>query len=219
MRRPPCTRARWFCCALALGALVVPQLAHADKFDETLDFSIHARATSLGNRSIGLRPLTSPPEDFGHARAYGKGFAVAPMLRANFSLHGIRFGAGAGFEGYRRLHVRYEARDSDLFDDGMAWGLPLEAFLGYAFRTGERVRPFLEARGTATFLWARGERNDRSGYVSMRGSAFGLAARAGVLVELNEYFFVDVGVGRFVLGPGTWTACVGLGIPIPLANL
>lgn len=202
---------RWSCAVACTAVLAVPSPARADKFDETLDVSIHGRGTLTGGRAASLRGV-DVPEGFRDARFVGRGIAIAPVLRANLSLDGWRFGVGIGVGGYRATQLRYRSRDASL-TSARAWNVPAEAFFGYAFRTGERVRPFIEARGTATFIGARA--ND----VRLRGHALGMAARVGVLVQLNEYFFVDAGIGRAFVGPDTWTACVGLGIPIPLANL
>jgi hypothetical protein len=67
-----------------------------------------------------------------------------------------------------------------------------------------KVRPFFEVRGHL-------DRDDET--------RFALGARAGVLVPLNEYFFVDFGGGRDLVGQESFRASIGLGLPIPLSHL
>jgi hypothetical protein len=206
---------RWSCAIACAATVAAPLEARADKFDRTLDFSIHGRGTLTGGRALGLHGIGRVPEGFGNARVVGRGVDLAPIMRANLSLDGWRFGVGVGAGGYRGTQLHYRSRSAAPITAARVWSVPIEGFFGYAFRTGERVRPFLEARGSATFFGARTYPTD----VRLRGHALGVAARVGILWQLNEYFFIDAGVGRTIVGPGTWTACVGLGIPIPLSNL
>ena len=85
------------------------------------------------------------------------------------------------------------------------------------------VRPFIEARTTGTIVQARAQLAHRDGSrpetLRMHATTFAVAAQAGVLVHLSEYFFLEAGVGRVVYGTGGWTAGVAIGLPIPLANL
>jgi hypothetical protein len=207
----------------SLAAVGMPLEARADKFDETLDFSVHARASTLHAGAIGLRSGT----DAAVSGTYltGRARAAVPMLRAGLTLHGWRVGVGAGVEGYRGLRLGHEQPLPSAYTvtDGRVWGVPLEAFVGYAFRSGERVRPFVEARTTATVVQAQARlvhRDDGElGMLRMRATTVAVAATAGVLVHLNEYFFLEAGVGRVVYGTGGWTAGVAIGIPIPLSNL
>jgi len=219
---------RWLASVIggaACGAVVAaaPLEARAGKFDETLDFSVHARASTFNAGAIGLRAGKGPalPSD---AHLTGRVRTFAPMLRGGLTFHGLRVGVGAGFEGYDGLRLAHDPLPSgSSVTNGSVWGIPLEGFVAYAFRPGERVRPFIEARATGTIVEARAQLAHRGGGRSetlrMHATTFALAAQAGVLVHLNEYFFVEAGVGRVVYGVGGWTAGVGIGIPIPLANL
>ena len=99
----------------------------------------------------------------------------------------------------------------------------LEAFVGYAFRKADQIRPYLEARATLTVVMARAQLHHPElgglGRVRMHATVVEVVGRAGVLVPLGEVFFVDASVGRTMVGPGAWLASLGLGIPIPTANL
>jgi hypothetical protein len=211
--------------AAACGAVMVatPLPARAGKLDETLDFSVHARASMFNAGAIGLRGGKGPalPSD---TRLAGRARAFAPMLRGGLTFHGLRVGVGAGFEGYDGLRLAHEPLlPGQAITNGSVWGIPLEGFVAYAFRSGERVRPFIEARTTGTLIQARAQldhlNDGRSGTLRMHATTFAVAAQAGVLVHLNECFFVEAGVGRVVYGTGGWTASAAIGIPIPLANL
>ncbi|MBL8717254.1 MAG: hypothetical protein JNL79_14805 [Myxococcales bacterium] len=47
----------------------------------------------------------------------------------------------------------------------------------------------------------------------------GLGPRVGVLVPLNDYFFLDLGFSMDLVGPETFRGAIGLGLPIPLSHL
>ena len=145
-------------------------------------------------------------------------------MRANLSLDGVRFGVGAGWTGARGLRLEHERLPHGTgLVDGRVWGLPLEAFVGYAFRKADQIRPYLEARATLTVVMARAQLHHPElgglGRVRMHAPVVEVVGRAGVLVPLGEVFFVDASVGRTMVGPGAWVASLGLGIPIPTANL
>lgn len=206
--------------SLALAcACLAPSRARADKFDETLDLSVHGRLTTPSDDAIALRHTSHGPRDVGHIRATREGATMSPMLRGGFTLHGFRFGVGVGFEGYRKMHVRYRSDVDRRMDRGVAWGLPFEAFAGYVVRSGRVVRPYVEARGAVTLVHVRTEDRRASEVMWSRATSFALAGQAGVVIHPNDHVFFDLGIGRVALGPGRWTASVGVGIPIPLANL
>ena len=112
--------------------------------------------------------------------------------------HGRRSGAGP------RLPRLHQERAGRLQRD--RWG-------GVA----SDVRPFVEIRGTLTALQIGLSNGDYG--APFNAYLPGLATRGGVLVPLSEYFFLDAGVGVGLLGPERFTLDVGLGLPIPLANL
>lgn len=215
----------WLAAGLCIvGVAMVPRPAWAGKFDETLDFSVHMRASTWSAGAIGLRAGSKSPELPSDARLTGRAHAFAPMLRGGLTFHGLRVGVGAGFEGYSGLRMAHDPLPSGhVVGNGRVWGVPLEGFAAYAFRGGERVRPFVELRTTGTLVRARAdvvrEGDGRIGKLRMQATTFAVAAQAGVLVHLNEYFFAEAAVGRVVYGVGGWTAGVAIGIPIPLANL
>ncbi len=207
-------------CSAALVA--APLEASAGKFDETLDLSVHARAGSMS--PVALRSAGNGPAALSDARLAGRALSLTPTFRINLSLSGWRFGVGAGFEGYRGLRLDHEPLPRNYaITDGRVGGIPIEGFVGYALRRGERIRPFVEARTTVTAVVARAQLTHRHdgdlGSVRMRAATFGVAGRMGVLLALNDYVFIDVGVGRVFHGPGGWTASLGVGLPIPLSNL
>lgn len=84
-----------------------------------------------------------------------------------------------------------------------------EWFWAYAPGGYHNVRPFIELRAHVDYL--------RLGDVATTRGAAGL--RAGVLLPLSEYFFLDAGIGRDVIGPDTMRATIGLGLPIPISHL
>jgi len=204
---------------VAASLLATAEDARADKFDETLDISLHYRASWFEAKDLGLSPspgYDQPDLEAGAPRLTGVGRGHAAVVRANLSIDGFRFGLGTGLMTVDGLEL---ASDAGGVTAGRLWGAPAEAFLGYAFGRGREVRPFLEARGTLDVMQL-GLSTSR-GDVSAPFNAYapGLGLRAGVLVPLNEYFFVDTGLGLGIVGPQRVSIDVGLGLPIPLANL
>jgi hypothetical protein len=202
---------------VALGVLLSGPLAHADKFDETLDLSLQLRSSWYEADDLRLKP--SPAYDARLIEATtptltGVGRSYGGSLRAGFSIDGFRFGIGVGAMSVAGLRLE---SSSEALSAGRLWALPLEAYAGYAFGSGLEVRPFLEARGTLDLVGA-----DLS--VPEYGAPFhvfvpGVALRGGLRVPLGEYFFADAGLGAGVVGPERVTLDVALGIPIPLDNL
>lgn len=202
--------------AMVGAAILTTSEAEADKFDETLDVSLHTRTSWFRAGDIGLSPAPAydaPVLEAADPRLVGTGRGYAASLRANLSIDGFRFGLGTGFITSTGL----ELEASEPLDPGRVWGVPLEAFVGYAFGTGRQVRPFIEMRGTLTALQVGLSNGDYG--APFNAYLPGLATRGGVLIPLSEYFFLDAGVGVGILGPERFTLDVGLGLPIPLANL
>lgn len=219
---------RWWIGALTWAAafvvVVVPSLARAGKFDRTLEFSLHARGARAPSASIRLRSVAGTSGVLEQVRLAGPSGSIAPLLRANLALHGFRFGVGAGFEGYNGLRLDHDPLPSAYsVRNGRVWGIPVEGFVGYALRSGERIRPYAEARTSVTVIGGQARLRHLDdgdlGRVRFRTHVLTVAAHAGVLVALNDYFFLHGGVGRAVYGGKAWTASVGIGIPIPLSNL
>ncbi len=221
MRRPNRAVSRVLTTALCLAASLE---AHAGKFDETLDFSLQTRVATFDAGAIGLRTPARDPVVLTNPHLAGRARTITPLLRGNLSFHGLRVGVGAGFDGYTGLRLEHAPLPAGAsVTEGRVWGIPIEGFAAYAFRPSKRVRPFVETRTTGTFIQAQarvasGVERERVP-VRLRGTTLAVALRAGVLVHLNEYFFLDAGIGRVVYGTEGWTASVGIGIPIPLSNL
>lgn len=84
-----------------------------------------------------------------------------------------------------------------------------EAFIAYAPNGYWALRPFVELRAHVDRL--------QTGDASItRG---GVGPRFGVLIPLSEYFFVDAGIGRDLIGSDELRGTVGIGLPIPLSHL
>jgi hypothetical protein len=201
---------------LGLGLLLCAAEARADKFDETLDVSLHGRASWFEADALGLSPAPAydaPLLEKAAPRLTGTGRGYATVLRANLSIEGFRFGLGMGVMTVAGL--TFEADEP--LETGHLWGVPFEAFAGYAFGSGRDVRPYLELRGTLTALQLGLSTEDYG--APFNAYAPGLAARGGVLIPLSEYLFLDAGLGAGMVGPERFTLDVGLGLPIPLSNL
>lgn len=93
-------------------------------------------------------------------------------------------------------------------DDGAGW-LSAEVFAAFAPNGYWHLRPSLELR-------AHADRVQLGSDVSLFAGA---GPRLGVLLPIDEYFFVDVGVSRDLLGPETFRGTIGIGLPIPLSHL
>ncbi len=208
--------------ACVAAMIAAPFEARAGKLEETLDLSIHTRAGS-GSGETGLR-AGGGPTLLGNPRLVGHAYSVTPTVRINLSLIGLRFGIGAGYEGYRGLRLEHDPLPAGYgVTDGRVSGMPIEGFVGYALPLESRIHPFVEARTTATVMVARATLTHRDqgdlGRMRMHGASFSVGGRAGVLFAVNDYVFVEAGVGRVFHGPGGWTASMGIGLPIPLSNL
>jgi hypothetical protein len=191
--------------------------ARADKFDDTLDLSLHARGTWFEADQLELVPAPGyrfAAIEAANPRLDGVGKSFALGVRGNLSLDGFRFGLGVGVSAVQGM--AFEADDGALVP-GRLWGAPAEAFIGYAFGDVREVRPYLEARGTLTILQLTLDDGEIS--VPFNAYAPGVATRGGVLVWINEYFFFDLGVNVGIVGPERFAIDTGLGLPIPLSNL
>lgn len=158
--------------------------------DETLDVSLHVARTRADWRSTG----SPAPFD---ARGFG--------VRVGSTRDALRYGAGIDFAFPERL-----ATPVPELVGRRAWVFQGEAFVGYAPGGYWHVRPNLELRAHADRLW-----------LGQDGGAlgFGVGPRLSLLVPIDEYFFVDVGVGRDLVGPEQLRATVAIGLPIPLSHL
>jgi hypothetical protein len=92
---------------------------------------------------------------------------------------------------------------------GRALLMSYEVFYAYAPGGYFHVRPFVEVRFHID--------NTRLGDDSK--VRFAVGARIGAIVPINEYFFVDAGIGRDVIGADTMRATIGIGLPIPVSHL
>ncbi len=114
-------------------------------------------------------------------------------LRLGQTQHELRYGIGLG-AALPPIHA--------------SW-LTGEAFLGYAPNGYWALRPFIEVRAHVDRL--------QLGEASLtRG---GVGPRFGVLIPLSEYFFVDAGIGRDLIGSDELRGTIGIGLPIPLSHL
>lgn len=201
--------------------------ARADKFDKTLDLSLHIRGGTFGAAGMGLRSRrgTGPSAvTDAHPRLVGQGRSVTSLMRVNLSLNGFRFGIGAGYRNLAGLRLDRDRLPSGYYiDHGRVGGLPFEGFVGYALGDVEPVRPYVELRTTATVVVAQARLMQQDvgdlGKFWLHATAFDVVGRAGVLVPLGEFFFLDAGMGWTFHGSGGWVGSVGIGIPIPTANL
>lgn len=87
--------------------------------------------------------------------------------------------------------------------------LSAEAYAGFAPNGYWQLRPSIELR-------AHADRIEVAGDVTVLG---GVGPRFGVLLPLDEYFFVDVGLSHDLIGPEGFRGTIGLGLPIPLSHL
>jgi hypothetical protein len=84
-----------------------------------------------------------------------------------------------------------------------------EVFVAYAPNGCENLRPYVELRGHVDRLQIGGASFNRLGF----------GPRFGVLLPLSEYFFVDIGIGKDVIGSDELRSTIGIGLPIPLSHL
>lgn len=117
--------------------------------------------------------------------------------RVGWTLTTLRFGGGAG------LHelVGHTGSGHPFLASG-------ELFVAVQMDPG-CVLPFVELRAHVDHVHA-GDRGV---------TRLGLGPRVGVLVPLNEYFFLDLGLSMDLVGPETFRGVIGLGLPIPLSHL
>ena len=120
---------------VASAVLGIAGDARTDKFDETLDVSLHARTSwfQAKGAGLGLAPAYDAPVlEAADPQLVGTGRGYAASLRANLSIDGFPFGLGTGFITSTGL----ELESTDPLEPGRVWGLPLEAFVGFAFDSG-----------------------------------------------------------------------------------
>jgi len=89
-----------------------------------------------------------------------------------------------------------------------AW-LTGELFVAYAPNGYGNLRPYIELRAHV----------DRLQMGDASFNSLGVGPRVGVLMPLSEYFFVDIGVAKDVIGSDEVRGTLGLGLPIPLSHL
>lgn len=114
---------------------------------------------------------------------------------------GVTFGAarfGSGIQG----------QAAELAGERAGW-LSGEAYAAYAPNGYWQLRPSIELRAHVDRIAAGGD-------VTVLG---GVGPRFGVLLPIDEYFFVDVGLSHDVIGPEGFRGTIGLGLPIPLSHL
>lgn len=174
---------------LLTSSLLVAAPARAS-LEETLDVSLHLAQTHADWRSTG----SPAPFD---ARGFG--------LRVGSTRDALRYGAGIDFAFPERLTTPLPE-----LVGRRAWVFQGEAFVGYAPGGYWHVRPNLELRAHADRLW-----------LGQDGGAlgFGVGPRISLLIPIDEYFFVDVGIGRDLVGPEQLRATIAIGLPIPLSHL
>jgi len=114
-------------------------------------------------------------------------------LRSGQTQHALRYGIGLGIAAPPMR---------------AAW-LTGEAFVAYAPNGYDNLRPYVELRAHV----------DRLQMGSDSFNRFGLGPRFGVLLPLSEYFFLDAGIGKDVVGSDELRATIGIGLPIPLSHL
>lgn len=183
----------------------------SSKFDTTLDFSLHGQSGRLKIPAPAIATPSAEDDGGGKSGSSGPGLntsAAGASVRGNLSLHGVRFGIALGL--FRIT------RPATIADPTPRRGMSFagETFLAYAY--GRDIRPYVEIRG----MWSAAAL-DAVDPASARGTSHALAFgfRAGILIALNEYFFLDVSAARTIAGSGHSDMSVGLGIPIPLDNL
>lgn len=175
--------------AASAALLLASGPARAD-LDHTLDLSLHASRSQADWNTVGS------PAPF-EARGVGG--------RLGVSRGELRFGGGLAVDLPEQLRTPLPA-----LVGRRAWVGSAEAFVGWAPGGYWRVRPTIELRAHVDRLFLGGG----GGALSL-----GLGPRIGVLVPLSEYFFLDVGVGRDLVGPEQLRATLAIGLPIPLSHL
>jgi hypothetical protein len=119
--------------------------------------------------------------------------ATGLSLRSGGTMHAFRYGSGIGVAAPPMR---------------AAW-LTGEVFVAYAPNGYENLRPYIELRAHV----------DRLQMGSDSLTRVGVGPRFGVLYALSEYFFLDAGMGRDVVGSEELRATIGLGLPIPISHL
>jgi hypothetical protein len=211
------TRLFWLALAGLLSTSPAAADGLSDKFDETLDLSLDIRAGLLGGRDLFTGAEDNPARVRDGARLSGVGEAIGATLRGGLTLDGLRFGLGLG---------AFRVEGLSLADAPLeVWGLGLEgeAFLGFTAKRFSSARPYIELRADARLITLGVERSEQGGGafglgdLSARG--FGAGVRAGLLVPLSEYFFLDIAAQYDALGDRAGGLSFGLGLPIPTDNL
>ena len=212
-------------CACLWLSLCLPTAADgqiwSSKFDDTLDFSLHGQsgnidlpgssAASSAASSAGATEHAIDKADV-DGRLTRAGTTLGAGLRGNLSVSGVRIGLALG--AFRVTSPATAANPAPLHGKGFAG----ELFLAYAY--GRDIRPYVELRGVWNALAVEsGEGAGRTEDVGGTIHTLGLGMRAGLLIALDEYFFIDLGATRTLVGPDHNYVSLGLGIPIPLDNL
>jgi hypothetical protein len=84
-----------------------------------------------------------------------------------------------------------------------------EIFMGYSPGGYWAMRPYFEARAHV----------ERLEVGAVKKIFAGAGPRLGVLVPIDEYFFVDAGMSIDVVGAEGIRGGIGIGLPIPLSHL
>lgn len=204
---------------LVAVAVVAPREAQAsDKLDTSLDLSLHGVFAVLDVDGLRLRPSGDEPSELKglDARLLGRTTLMGFHQRVGMNLHGVRFGVGVGTLAAPTLRVRHDRRDLAVNADS-AWAIPLDGYLSFAPGDPRWFRPYGGVTGGATLLSTTLESGSPG--VPYRAFTWGLSARAGVVLEINQYFFADLGGSLGLLGADVFQLSAALGVPIPLANL
>lgn len=204
--------------AVLAGLALVPSPARADKFDRTLDLSVHPAfvALDVNDVELSLPASTAPWVREARPRLAGRASLVGAEARAGFTLSGLRLDVGAGAHGASGLRLRHPPVRNGL-EAGGVWAVPLSASAVYALGSPRGFRPYAGLRGDLTVVGLMLTTINASTPVST--VVPGLSARLGVVIWLNEYFFADLGGAVGLVGGDVFRLSAGVGVPIPLANL
>lgn len=203
---------------VAGGCWLAPEDARAGKFDHTLDLSLHGVFSVMDGDG---RRLTASVDDPASSRGaepmmLGRVQAVGVVPRVGFNLDGVRFGVGVGALALTDLQLRVAGGGADARANH-AWALPLDGYLLLAPGDPRWFRLYGGVAGGATLMSVTLETHDRD--IAYRRFVWGLSARVGVVLELNEYLFADLGGSVGLLGVDVFQVSAALGLPIPLSNL
>jgi len=120
---------------------------------------------------------------------------------------GFGFRTGLSF-GEFRVGNGLSGHAADVSRGHVRW-FSYEAFAAWAPNGYWHLRPSVELRAHV----------DRLAYGDQVSVLTGIGPRFGVLLPIDEYFFVDVGVSRDLFGPEGFRGTFGIGLPIPLSHL